>query len=212
MYIFGYLRASTKEQDASRAKQALIDFARERGHRIAGYYLENESGAILKRPQLMKLLDDAERGDVILIESIDRLSRLDESGWNQLKELLNQKEIRVVSLDLPTSHMCLSPDFDDEFTRVIIRGLNGLLMDVLAASSHRDYLLRRNRQREGIEKAKTKKRYTGRKPDLKRHEQIYKLRVVNGLTISEVAELTGTSPRTVTRVAKKMREELEDIE
>ncbi|MCE9842660.1 recombinase family protein [Vibrio parahaemolyticus] len=212
MYIFGYLRASTKEQDASRAKQALIDFARERGHRIAGYYLENESGAILKRPQLMKLLDDAERGDVILIESIDRLSRLDESGWNQLKELLNQKEIRVVSLDLPTSHMCLSPDFDDEFTRVIVRGLNGLLMDVLAASSHRDYLLRRNRQRDGIEKAKSQKRYTGRKPDLKRHEQIYKLRVVNGLTISEVAELTGTSPRTVTRVSKKMKEELEDIE
>ncbi|HCG9526965.1 TPA: recombinase family protein [Vibrio parahaemolyticus] len=212
MYIFGYLRASTKEQDASRAKQALIDFARERGHRVAGYYLENESGAILKRPQLMKLLDDAERGDVILIESIDRLSRLDESGWNQLKELLNQKEIRVVSLDLPTSHMCLSPDFDDEFTRVIVRGLNGLLMDVLAASSHRDYLLRRNRQRDGIEKAKAQKRYTGRKPDLKKHEQIYKLRVVNGLTISEVAELTGTSPRTVTRVAKKMREELEDIE
>ncbi|EHK4736909.1 recombinase family protein [Vibrio parahaemolyticus] len=212
MYIFGYLRASTKEQDASRAKQALIDFARERGHRIAGYYLENESGAILKRPQLMKLLDDAERGDVILIESIDRLSRLDESGWNQLKELLNQKEIRVVSLDLPTSHMSLSPDFDDEFTRVIVRGLNGLLMDVLAVSSHRDYLQRRNRQRDGIEKAKAQKRYTGRKPDLKKHEQIYKLRVVNGLTISEVAELTGTSPRTVTRVAKKMREEFADLE
>ncbi|EHU0358684.1 MULTISPECIES: recombinase family protein [Vibrio] len=208
MYIFGYLRASTKEQDASRAKQALIDFARERGHRVAGYYLENESGAILKRPQLMKLLDDAERGDVILIESIDRLSRLDESGWNQLKELLNQKEIRVVSLDLPTSHMCLSPDFDDEFTRVIVRGLNGLLMDVLAVSSRRDYLQRRNRQREGIEKAKAQKRYTGRKPDLKKHEKIYKLRVVNGLTISEVAELTGTSPRTVTRVAKKMKEDL----
>ncbi|EOS8336315.1 TPA: recombinase family protein [Vibrio parahaemolyticus] len=212
MYIFGYLRASTKEQDASRAKQALIDFARERGHRVAGYYLENESGAILKRPQLMKLLDDAERGDVILIESIDRLSRLDESGWNQLKELLNQKDIRIVSLDLPTSHMCLSPDFDDEFTRVIVRGLNGLLMDVLAVSSHRDYLQRRNRQRDGIEKAKAQKKYTGRKPDLKRHEQIYKLRVVNGLTISEVAELTGTSPRTVTRVAKKMREEFADLE
>ncbi|ENS1920528.1 recombinase family protein [Vibrio parahaemolyticus] len=212
MYIFGYLRASTKEQDATRAKNALLEFARERGHRIATFYIENESGAILKRPQLMKLLDDAERGDVILIESIDRLSRLDESSWSQLKEMLQEKEVKVVSLDLPTSHMCLSPDLDDEFTRVIVRGLNGLLMDVLAVSSRRDYLQRRNRQREGIEKAKAQKRYTGRKPDLKRHEQIYKLRVVNGLTISEVAELTGTSPRTVTRVAKKMREELEDIE
>ncbi|TPU95638.1 recombinase family protein, partial [Acinetobacter baumannii] len=51
MFIRAYLRASTKEQDANRAKDELIAFAREHGHKIAAFYTENESGATLERPQ-----------------------------------------------------------------------------------------------------------------------------------------------------------------
>ncbi|HCB1573032.1 TPA: serine recombinase, partial [Klebsiella quasipneumoniae] len=36
MFVFGYLRASTSEQDASRAKNVLKAFANQHGHRIAG--------------------------------------------------------------------------------------------------------------------------------------------------------------------------------
>ncbi|HHP7895029.1 TPA: recombinase family protein [Acinetobacter baumannii] len=45
MFIRAYLRASTKEQDANRAKDELIAFAREHGHKIAAFYTESESGA-----------------------------------------------------------------------------------------------------------------------------------------------------------------------
>ena len=62
MFIRAYLRASTKDQDANRAKDELIVFAREHGHKIAAFYTENESGAMLEHPQLMQLIDDTSFG------------------------------------------------------------------------------------------------------------------------------------------------------
>jgi DNA invertase Pin-like site-specific DNA recombinase len=62
MFIRAYLRASTKDQDANRAKNNLIAFTREHGHKIAAFYTENESGAMLEHPQLMQLIDDAPFG------------------------------------------------------------------------------------------------------------------------------------------------------
>ena len=53
MFIRAYLRASTSEQDASRAKSALDVFATEHGLRIAARYVENESGEpprVCRRP------------------------------------------------------------------------------------------------------------------------------------------------------------------
>lgn len=43
-FIRAYLRASTKEQDAGRARGDLEAFCRERGLTIAATYEENESG------------------------------------------------------------------------------------------------------------------------------------------------------------------------
>ena len=76
MFVRAYLRASTKEQDASRAKADLEAFTRERGLTIAATYVENESGASLQRPELFRLLADSRPGDILLIEQVDRLSRL----------------------------------------------------------------------------------------------------------------------------------------
>ena len=47
MFIFGYLRASTSEQDSWRAKNALKAFANQNNHRIAGWYVDNVSGTVL---------------------------------------------------------------------------------------------------------------------------------------------------------------------
>ncbi len=100
MFIRAYLRASTKDQDANRAKDELIAFAREHGHKIAAFYTENESGAMLERPKLMQLIDDASQGDVILVEQIDRLARLNQTDWDTLKRKLSDKRISVVSKSL----------------------------------------------------------------------------------------------------------------
>ncbi|MDU1357545.1 MAG: recombinase family protein, partial [Klebsiella pneumoniae] len=55
MFVFGYLRASTSEQDASRAKNVLKAFANQHGHRIAGWYIDNVSGTTMNRPELIRL-------------------------------------------------------------------------------------------------------------------------------------------------------------
>jgi hypothetical protein len=45
-------------------------FAKGRGLKIAAYYIENESGASLKRPELFRLLEDSHPDDVLLIEQV----------------------------------------------------------------------------------------------------------------------------------------------
>ena len=55
MRIYPYLRASTDEQDANRARQALIQFCEDSGKKPSAWFLENESGATLKRPELFRL-------------------------------------------------------------------------------------------------------------------------------------------------------------
>lgn len=204
MYIFGYLRASTSEQNAKRAQNALLNFVQDKGLRIAGWYIENESGASLQRPELLRLLDDAAQGDAIIIEQIDRLSRLDEASWSKLKAMLREKELKVISLDLPTSHIALAPQITDEFTASMIKAINSMMMDMLAAIARKDYQDRRRRQAEGIQKARAEGKYRGRQADKDLHEKIYQLRVINKISIRDTAKLTNVSERTVIRVAKQL--------
>jgi DNA invertase Pin-like site-specific DNA recombinase len=75
-----YLRASTDHQDAERARGAVEAFAAERQLVVAATYVENESGAKLQRPELFRLLSHSKPGDVMLVEQIDRLSRLTDAG------------------------------------------------------------------------------------------------------------------------------------
>ena len=145
-------RASTKQQDASRAKSQLEAFAAERALNIAAFYVENESGASLRRPTLFELIADATAGDILLIEQVDRLSRLNESDWDALKQALSAKQIKVVALDLPTSWIMAAPV--DDFTARMFSAINGIMLDMLAAISRKDYTTRRERAAQGVQKAK----------------------------------------------------------
>ncbi|EAA9452845.1 serine recombinase [Salmonella enterica subsp. enterica] len=198
MYIYAYLRASTIEQDALRAKK----FAAHHGHRIAGWYVENASGASLERPVLTRMLSDMESGDVILIEQVDRLSRLNDADWDTLKRHIHEKDLSVISLDLPTSHIALTHTASDQFTRSMLRTVNGMMLDMLAAIARKDYEDRRRRQKEGVDKARLEGKYAGRQPDMAKHELIRMLRLQNGKSINETARLAGVSRMTVIRVCK----------
>ena len=120
MHVRAYLRASTKEQDADRARADLEAFCAERGLVIAATYTENESGASLHRPELFRLLGDCRPGDVLLVEQVDRLSRLNDADWEKLKREIKDREVKVVALDLPTSHMC--PQVGGRVHRPDVRG------------------------------------------------------------------------------------------
>ncbi len=72
-FIRGYLRASSEVQDAERARADLERFTSDRSLKVASWYVENESGAKLERPELFRLIRDASRGDVLLVEQVDRV-------------------------------------------------------------------------------------------------------------------------------------------
>lgn len=130
MFVRAYLRASTKEQDAERAKQSLIDFAASKGSKIASFHVENESGRKLHRPVLMQLIEDADEGDIILTESTDRLTRLTAEDWDKLKLLINSKGLNIVIMDLPTSHVALTGGTTDAMTDGIMRAVNNMLINI----------------------------------------------------------------------------------
>lgn len=202
MFIRAYLRASTDDQDASRARDDLERFAADRGLRIAARYVENESGAKLDRPELMRLLADCEAGDVLLVEQVDRLSRLNAADWNRLRAEITAKGVRVVALDLPTSHQLIQPGAD-EFTARMLDAINGMMLDMLAAIARKDYEDRRRRQQQGIEKAKAKGVYRGRPADVERNEAL-KTMLRNGQSWASITKATGCSRSTLARLRKEI--------
>jgi DNA invertase Pin-like site-specific DNA recombinase len=51
-------------------------------------------GEKLARPELFRLLSDAEPGDILLVEQLDGLSRLTDGDWQKLKAELAAKHIQ----------------------------------------------------------------------------------------------------------------------
>lgn len=143
-----YLRASTKDQDALRAKASLEAFVAEKGLLVAGVYSENVSGTTLDRPELMRMLDEAQAGECIVCESVDRLSRLSQSDWETLKAKIKAKGLRLVIADLPTSHMLIE---DKGMTGQIMEVINSMLLDLMATMARLDQEKRIERIRQGLE-------------------------------------------------------------
>ena len=174
--------------------------------------MDNVSGTTMNRPELLRLLDDAEPGDVILIEQVDRLSRLNDAGWEMFRKQIADKQLAVVSQDLPTSHVALTSVASvasvasDEFTRSMLKVVNGMMLDMLAAIARKDHEDRRRRQAEGIKKAKTEGKYRGRVADAQKHELIRTLRLAHGKSLRETARLAGVSKMTVIRVCSNVED------
>ncbi|MFX1674405.1 recombinase family protein [Paraburkholderia sp. A2WS-5] len=202
MFIRAYLRASTKDQDAQRARDDLAQFAAGHNVKIAAYYAENESGATLHRPELMRLLNDSHPGDVILVEQVDRLSRLNDQDWKQLRIDIQTRGLRVVALDLPTSHQLITSG--DAFTGRILEAINAMMLDMLAAIARKDYEDRKRRTRQGIEKAKADGKYKGRTANNERNTAILAM-LDSGHTWSEVIKATGVSRSTLSRLLNERR-------
>jgi len=201
LFIRAYLRASTKEQDAQRGKSVLLKFAEENNLKIASFYTENESGASLERPELFRLLNDSYPNDILLVEQIDRLSRLNSSDWQTLKEEIGKRHIKVVALDLPTSLMFVS-NHSDPFTERLYEAVNAMILDMLAAISRKDYEDRIRRQKQGIEKAKSKGLYKGRPANNLRNAEILKM-LSNGYSWNSISKATGCSRSTISRLKNK---------
>ena len=127
---------SIDERSTRRGAKGRLSLCRGSRLSIAAYHIENESGATLKRPELNRLINDAHPGDVLLIEQVDRLSRLN-GRLAKLQSDLKAKHMRVVALDLPTSWQVIKDG--DDFSRRLAEAINGMMLEMLAAFARKDY-------------------------------------------------------------------------
>ncbi len=190
-----YVRASTKDQDATRALAELITFSTSYGDRYVNY-VEHFSGTKLDRPALTQLLNDAEQDDILLVESVDRLSRLSQDDFAILKQRIKDKGLRLVVADLPTTHTV-----SKGMTGDILRVINDMLIDLLATMAKLDNDKRRERIKQGL--ANSGYKPTGKKPNTEKHKRIRELASQNNMTKEELAKACGVGVATVYRVLKE---------
>lgn len=191
-----YLRVSTDEQDLTR--QAQIEHGtRAAGYYVAGIYREKASGARADRPELLRMIADLQRGEVVIAEKMDRLTRLPLAEAERLVGSIRAKGARLAIPGL----VDLS-EFSAEaegVTKIVLESVQELLMKLALQMARDDYETRRERQRQGVQLAKTAGKYVGRIADEATHQRIIALRGA-GQTIKRTAELAGCSPSQVKRV------------
>ncbi|MFW6586540.1 recombinase family protein [Acinetobacter baumannii] len=192
-----YVRASTKEQDAERALSDLIDFSKSYSTEYVAY-IENESGTKLNRPVLNSLLDEAKPDDILLVESVDRLSRLNQSDFETLKQQIKGKGMRLIVADLPTTHVQMNAS--DSITSSVLELINNMLIDLLATMARLDNEKRKERIIQGLKRSGYKP--TGKKANIAKHERIKQLLEAGNMTKEEIAKAVGCGVATVYRVVK----------
>ena len=195
-----YVRASTKDQDAERALPDLVMFSKKYGDKYVPY-VENHTGTKLERPELTKLLNESEQGDILLVESVDRLSRLTQKDFDILKERIKQKGLRLIVADLPTTHVTASDNMTGELMSVI----NSMLIDLLATMARLDNEKRKERIKQGL--ARSGYKPTGKKANDEKHKQILDLSEHGNLTKDQIAKLADVGVATVYRVLRENRVE-----
>lgn len=198
-----YVRASTKEQDAERALEDLLVFSTKYDTEYVTY-IENFTGTKRQRPQLNKLLYEAKKGDILLVESVDRLSRLEQSEFTKLKQELEEKGLRLIVADLPTTHMLI--ETKDEMTSTILNLVNGMLIDLLATMARIDQQKRVERIKQGLERSGYKP--AGKTANTKQHEEIIELLNEGKYTKVKIAKIIGCSEQQIYKVAKKYKDRL----
>lgn len=193
-----YVRASTKEQDAERALPDLVMFSKKYGDTYVPYR-ENYSGTELERPKLTSLLEEAQQGDILLVESVDRLSRLSQDDFATLKQRIKDKGLRLIVADLPTTHTK-----QEGMTGDIMKVINDMLIDLLATMARLDNEKRKERIKQGLKRVGYKP--TGKKANTAKHNEIKDLSA-KGLTKEQIAKAVGCGVATVYRVLRENRVE-----
>ena len=95
--IYGYIRVSTFSQHDDRQRMAMENFGIPSEHVFA----DKQSGKDFDRPAYNKLITQLEKGDTLVIKSLDRLGRDYDEMIRQLDIITRQKEVALVVLDLP---------------------------------------------------------------------------------------------------------------
>jgi DNA invertase Pin-like site-specific DNA recombinase len=179
MALVGYARVSSDDQDLTVQLQQLKDAGCDK------VFSEKKSGLKLReRGELEACLNWVREGDVLVVTRIDRLAR-SVADFHKLMQELDAKGVQF---------RCLLQPFDTTSPT------GKLMRDILAAFAEFETAVRKERQREGIEKAKAagvyKRTYRGRLPQ---EFSVASRMLKKGLSYAQVAEATGISDDTLRR-------------
>lgn len=176
----GYIRVSTVDQNTDRQ---LSDMELDR------IFEDKASGKnATDRPALQELLRFLREGDTLYVHSIDRLAR----NLDDLLHLVQDLTSRGVTVQFIKEALTFSGDNDNPMSK--------LMLSVMGAISEFERTLIRERQREGIAKAKKKGKYKGRARVLTPIQaQELKALAVPGSNKSDLARKFGISRKSVYR-------------
>lgn len=207
-----YMRVSTDHQDLQR-QEKLIQDTRNNGFYIAGVYREKISGVTEweHRPELYRLINELQPNDVVVAESIDRLTRLEPKKALELINTIKSKGAKIqvpevfdfetISKEIGSNTERFDPAFlmSDLFV-----AMQNMFMKLAVSIAYDDYRKRKERQKQGVELAKKEGKYRGRQSNLTLHNAIISHRK-NGFSITETAQMLQTSESTVKRVWSKFK-------
>lgn len=191
-----YLRVSTLQQDLHR-QESIETNAREAGYYIAGVYREKASGARADRPELLRMIADLQADEVVIAENIDRISRLPLPEAEKLVASIRSKGARLSVPGLVDLSDLVAES--DGVTRIVIESVQELLLRLALQMAREDYEVRKERQRQGVKRAKQQGKYRGRKANTETHHQIIALRQ-SATSIARTAQITGCSISQVKRI------------
>lgn len=150
---YGYIRVSSKDQNADRQRVAMWDAGISDGY----IYMDKQSGKNFDRPEYRKVIKKLKPGDTLYVKSIDRLGRNYDEILEQWRIITKEKLAAIVVLDMPLLDTRQSRDLTGTLIADIVLQLLSYV-----AQTEREYI--RQRQAEGIAVAKAKGVHFGRKP------------------------------------------------
>ena len=188
--VAAYIRVSSKVQNLTGQREAIIKKMKELGISDVEWFEDKESGKSLERESFQRLQDAIAKRkiDAVIVFKLDRISRNMRDGINVIQDWL-ENGVRLISA---------SQDFD--FSGVTGKLIAGVLFAV--AEMERQNIL--ERQAEGIAVAKSAGKYKGRKKGATKTkpEEALRLREKHGLSISQIAQQMGVGTATVSRYLK----------
>jgi len=183
--LVGYARVSAFDQDYSIQTEKLVQSG------CSKVFAEKQTGTSkIDRPELASCLSYLRENDTLVITKIDRLARSARDLHNILFDL-EQRQINLMVLD----------------QKIDTRTSTGkAFLGMLAIFAEFETNIRKERQLEGIAKAKEKGSYKGRKPTarVKRPEML--LLLEKGLSKPKIAKELGLSVASVYNVLKEKKE------
>ena len=194
--IYYYARVSTKEQNLDRQLTAFKAL----GASERDIITDKESGKNLDRAGYQALKTTMLRaGDTLVVKSLDRLSR-NKGDIKAELQYFKEHGIRFKIIDRPTT----MTDFPTG-QEWVLEMINNILIEVLGTIAEQERATIKQRQREGIESARSKGKHLGR-PPLQRPEnwkEVYAIWQNGGITAKEAMHRTGLKRSSFYRLIKE---------